>query len=192
MSAVMQESLPRHHRITADEYHRMAEVGLLAPDARVELIEGEILEMAPIGNDHLSVVDQLNHLFVHAVGDRAIVRVQGAARLSQFSEPQPDLVLFKPRADFYRTTGAGPQDVYLIIEVSNTTLRYDLHKKVPLYARHEIPEVWVVDLPGSKLHVFRTPKEGAYLDTVTTDEPGIMSLALLPDVNVDLSRLLRP
>ncbi len=187
----MQESLPRHHRITADEYHRMAEVGLLAPDARVELIEGEILEMAPIGNDHLSVVDQLNHLFVHAVGDRAIVRVQGAARLSQFSEPQPDLVLFKPRADFYRTTGAGPQDVYLIIEVSNTTLRYDLHKKVPLYARHEIPEVWVVDLPGSKLHVFRTPKEGAYLDTVTTDEPGIMSLALLPDVNVDLSRLLR-
>lgn len=109
MSAVMQESLPRHHRMTADEYHRMAEVGLLAPDARVELIEGEILEMAPLGNDHLSVVDQLNHLFVHAVGDRAIVRVQGAVRLSQFSEPQPDLVVLKPRADFYRTQGAGPR-----------------------------------------------------------------------------------
>ncbi|MGB6451218.1 MAG: Uma2 family endonuclease [Steroidobacteraceae bacterium] len=192
MSAVMQESLPRHHRMTADEYHRMAEVGLLAPDARVELIEGEILEMAPLGNDHLSVVDQLNHLFVHAVGDRAIVRVQGAVRLSQFSEPQPDLVVLKPRADFYRTQGAGPQDVYLIIEASDTTLRYDLHTKVPFYARHEIPEVWVVDLPGGKLHVFRAPKEGSYLDAVVTDDPGTMSLSLLPDVAVDLSHLLRP
>ncbi len=192
MSAVMQESQPRHHRITADEYHRMAEVGLLAPDARVELIEGEILEMAPIGKDHASVVDHLTHLFVHAVGDRAIVRVQGSVRLSQFSEPQPDLVLLKPRADFYRTQGASTQDVCLIIEVSDTTLRYDLHEKVPFYARHEIPEVWVVDLPDAKLRVFRTPKEGSYLDAVATNDPGVVSLSLLPDVAVDLSRLLQP
>ncbi len=192
MNAVMQESQPQHHRITADEYHRMAEVGLLAPDARVELIEGEILEMAPIGLDHAGVVNQLTHLFVHAVGDRAIVQIQGPSRMSQYSEPQPDLVLFKPRADYYRTQGAGPQDVYLIIEVSDTTLRYDMHKKVPLYARHEIPEVWIVDLPGSELHVFRTPKEGQYRDTFSTGEPGIASVLLLPDVTVDLSRLLRP
>lgn len=192
MNAVMQESLPRHHRITADEYHRMAEVGLLAPDARVELIEGEILEMAPIGLDHAGVVNQLNHLFVHAVADRAIVQIQGPARLSHYSEPQPELVLLKPRADFYRTAGAGPGDVYLVIEVSDTTLRYDLRKKVPLYARHEIPEVWIVDLPGSQLHVFRTPIEGQYRDTFSTGEPGVASLSLLPEVSVDLSRLLRP
>ena len=93
----LMETWPRRHRITVDEYYRMAEVGVLAPDARVELIEGEIIDMAPIGTEHGSVVDLLNRLLTRAVGDRAIVRVQGAIRLSEMSEPEPDLALLIPR-----------------------------------------------------------------------------------------------
>src|SRR5690606_41478239 len=121
----LMDSWPKRHRITADEYHRMAEVGLLAPDARVELIEGEIIERAPVGREHSSVVDQLNRLFVRAVGDDAIVRVQGSIRLGTLSEPEPDLVLLRPSPDFYRSRFATAADALLVIEVSDTTLRYD-------------------------------------------------------------------
>src|SRR5690606_8927564 len=107
----LMESWPRRHRITVDEYHRMGEVGLFAPDARVELIEGEIIDMAPIGKDHASVVDRLTRVLVRAVGDDAIVRVQGSVRLSRMSEPEPDLVLLRPRADFYRSEFATGGDM---------------------------------------------------------------------------------
>jgi hypothetical protein len=108
------ESWPRRHRITVHEYHRMAEVGLLAPDARVELIEGEIIDMAPIGKDHQSIVDQLTRTSVRAVGDSAIVRVHGSIRLGQWSEPEPDVVLLAPRADFYRSEFALGTDTLLV------------------------------------------------------------------------------
>ena len=119
------ESWPRRHRITVDEYHRMGELGILAPDARVELIEGEIFDMAPIGKDHLSVVDQLTKLLVLAVGDAAIVRIQGSVRLSQITEPEPDVVLLKPRADFYRSRFALGTDTLLVIEVAESSLRHE-------------------------------------------------------------------
>src|SRR5688572_28169459 len=140
------ESWPQRHRITVHDYHRMAEIGVLAPDARVELIEGEIIDLAPIGNDHRSIVDQLNQALVMAAGDRAIVRTQGSIRLSQWSEPEPDVVLLVPRPDFYRGELAAGTGTLLVIEVSDTTLRYDRDIKVPLYARHGVPEVWVVDV----------------------------------------------
>lgn len=124
----------------------MAEVGLLAPDARVELIEGEIIDMPPIGPDHGSVADRLNHLLVPAVGQRAIVRVQGAVRLSRMSEPQPDTALLVPRKDYYRAAHPTGDNTFLVIEVSDSTLRYDRNVKVPLYARHAVPEVWIADL----------------------------------------------
>jgi Uma2 family endonuclease len=189
MSSLM-ESWPRRHRITVDEYYRMAEVGLLAPDARVELIEGEIIDMAPIGTDHGSVVDKLTRLFVNAAGDRAIVRIQGAIRLDRSSEPQPDLALLVPRADFYSHAHPSPEDLLLVIEVSDSTLRYDRDVKVPLYARHEIPEVWIVDLQNRELHSYRSPAEGRYHDAHTTQDPGITPVAALPDIEVDLSGLL--
>src|SRR5262245_11836271 len=145
MSVAMEE-FPRRHRMTVEEYHRMAEVGLLAPDARVELIEGEIIDMAPIGNRHMSVVDRLNRLFVLATGADAIVRVGGSVRLGRMSEPNPDLVILRPRADFYANQSATGGDVLLVIEVSDTTLRYDREIKVPLFARHGVADVWVFDL----------------------------------------------
>jgi len=161
LMGIAMESWPRRHRITVDEYHRMAEVGLLAPDARVELIEGEIIDMAPIGMDQNSVVDQLNRLLMRAVGDDAIVRIQGSVRLSKISEPQPDVVLLKPRADFYRNEFAMGVDTLLVIEVSDTTLRYDRDVKVPLFARSGVPEAWIFDLQNDLLLVYGSPSDGA-------------------------------
>jgi Uma2 family endonuclease len=184
------ESWPRRHRITVDEYHRMGEVGLLAPDARVELIEGEIIDMAPIGTDHASVVNRLNRLLVMAVGERGIVQIQGPARLDRYSEPEPDVVVFAPRPDFYRHVRPTLAETLLVIEVSDRTLRHDRDVKVPLYARHGIREVWIVDLQNGELHVHCSPQDGRYVEQATTNDPGITPLSALPGVEVDLSGIL--
>jgi Uma2 family endonuclease len=184
------ENWPRRHRLTVDEYYRMAEVGLLAPDARVELIEGEIIDMPPIGMPHGSVVDRLNQLMIRAVGDRAIVRVQGAIRLSRFSQPQPDLALLAPSANFYADKHPTAADTLLIIEVSDTTLRYDSKVKASLYARHGVPEYWIVDLDQKQLHFLRTPTPEGYVDVSADSSSGPVSIAALPGVSIDLNSLL--
>lgn len=188
--SIPMEAWPQRHRISADEYCRMAEIGLLAPDARVELIDGEILDMPPIRKDHESVVDQLNHLFVRAVDDLAIVRVQGSVRVGSMSMPQPDVAILKPRSDFYRSRRAAASDVLLIIEVSESTLGFDRDVKVPLYARHGIPEAWIVDLQHDRLHFYRSLIDGEYRDKTSTREPAVASLSEHPRISVDLSRLL--
>ena len=184
----MESWLPRH-RITVHDYHRMAEVGLLAPDARVELIEGEIIDMAPIGNDHQSVVDRLTRTLVRAVGDSAIVRVQGSIRLSQWSEPEPDLVLLAPRPDFYRGEFASGADTLLVIEVSDTTLRYDRDVKVPLYARHGVPEVWLVDVNCGALLVYGALQDGKYERQVVLERPVSVTVTGLAGVTLDVAAL---
>lgn len=189
MSSLM-EGWPRRHRITVDEYYRMAEVGLLAPDARVELIDGEIIDMAPVGADHSSVVSDLNYLFVPAVGDRGIVRIQSPVRLDRSSEPQPDVAVLAPRDHRFRRVHPAPADVLLLIEVSDSTLRYDRDVKVPLYARHGIPEVWIVDLQNGELRTYRSPEGGGYIEQATTQKPGVMHIAALPGVVVDLAGIL--
>jgi Uma2 family endonuclease len=189
MSVVMNDWISRH-RITVDEYYRMAEVGILPPDARVELIEGEIIDMAPIGTGHGGTVTQLNRLLQGAVGDQAYVLTQSVVRLSDISEPQPDFALVKPRADFYKKKHPGPGDTFLIIEVSESSLRYDLQVKAPLYARHGVPEFWVIDLKGRQVRFFRSPNSGQYTDVTSTDAPGTVALAALPDVQIDLAHVL--
>jgi Uma2 family endonuclease len=186
------ETRPQRHRITVHDYHRMAEVGVLAPDARVELIEGEIIDMAPIGKDHQSIVDQLNRVLVRAVGDSAIVRVQGSIRLGEWSEPEPDLVLLAPRSDFYRSEFALGADTLLVIEVSDTTLRYDRDDKVPLYARHGVPEVWIVDVQGETLLVYGALRDGKYERHIALERPASMPVTRLPGVTLDLAALFAP
>ena len=184
----VEDWLPRH-RITVHEYYRMEELGLFAPEARTELIEGEIIDVAPPGSRHASVVAQLNELLVQAVRGAAIVLVQSPVRLSELSEPLPDLALVRPRADRYRSSHPTGPDTLLAIEVSLTTWRYDRQVKLPLYARHGVPEVWIVDLGKSELHVFRSPRDGDYADVSTTDRPGITAIPSLPGVFIDLSKL---
>ncbi len=183
------ESWPRPHRITVDEYYRMAEVGLLAPDARVELIEGEIIDMPPIGSRHAWAVIQLTKLMIRAVGDLAEVSVQQPVRLSGSSEPQPDVALLKPRGNAYRAAHPVPSDTLLVIEVSDATLRYDLERKMPLYASHGVPEAWVVDLLHQRVHFFRSPGTGNYADASTIRNPGVVPVPSMTGVTIDLTRI---
>jgi Uma2 family endonuclease len=180
---------PRRHRITVDEYYRMAEHGLFAPEARVELIEGVIIDMAPIGPPHMSVVDILTEQLVLALAGRVIVRNQGAIRLGDLSMPEPDLVLLRRRDDYYKRSFATPADIFLVIEVSDTSLRYDRHRKVPLYARHGIREVWVIDVNARQAHFFRSLQETGYADVSTVKNPSVMPIAALPGATVDLGFL---
>lgn len=188
MSRAVEDWLPRH-RITVHEYYRMGELGLLAPDARVELIEGVIIDVAPIGSRHSSVVAHLTKLLVRAVGDAATVLVQLPIRLSDYSEPQPDLALVRPRSDEYATSHPMAPDTLLVIEVSLTTWRYDRQIKVPLYARHGVPEVWIVDLSKNELQLFRSPRDGDYADVSSTARPAVTAIPALPGVAIDLSGL---
>ena len=167
----------------------MAEVGLLAPDARVELIEGEIIDMAPIGPPHGGTVMMLDQLLHETVGKRAMVLCQGSIVLGKYSQPQPDLGILRPRADYYRTGHATAAETLLLIEVSDTTWRYDRYKKVPFYAREGIPELWIIDLPHSTLHFFRGLCGGRYTDESSTMTPGIVALPGISGASVDLSAL---
>jgi Uma2 family endonuclease len=179
-----------HRRFTVNEYYRMAEVGILSPDERVELIEGEIVDMAPIGSRHAACVDRLNRDFVPALGDRAIVRVQGPLRLHDYSEPEPDLVILRPRDDFYAEETPGPADALLVIEVADTSERYDRQVKVPLYAQAGIPEVWLVDLTAGNITVYRGPGPDGYAEaTVATGADELSPLAF-PDFVLTAARIL--
>jgi Uma2 family endonuclease len=190
MGLIEPPELLRRHRLTVDEYYRMAETGVLAPDARVELIDGEIVDMAPIGSRHGSAVKRLNHLLMEAVGSAAIVAVQDPVRLGNRSEPQPDLMLLAPRADFYEAAHPVAADVLLLVEVSDSTARYDRIIKLALYARHGIREVWIVDLDNRLMRVCRNPVGDAYTQTTETPTPGMLTPVLLPGVSIDASKLL--
>jgi Uma2 family endonuclease len=188
MSLAM-EDWPRRHRITVDEYHRMAENGSFAPDARVELIDGVIIDMPPIGSSHAGTVDQLTALLHRAVGHRAIVRCQGPVQIGEYSEPQPDLALLASRDTFYRDRHPTEKDTLLVIEVSDSTLANDLGQKRAVYARQGVPEYWVVDLVNHRLHLFRSPAGTRYEQTSSIDSPGLVEISALPGVSLDLSSI---
>jgi len=185
----VEHTLPPHP-ITVEEYYDMAETGALHPDARVELIEGEVVQMPPIGSRHGSVVQYLTHLLDQAVGDRAQVRCQLPVRLSNLSEPQPDVAVVKPRKDRYGRSHPTATDVLILVEISKSTLPYDVDVKVPLYARHGIPEVWLVDLKHNQFRAYRSPSEGRYTDTASKADPGKVAVPGVPGITVDLSELL--
>ena len=149
-------------RFTIEEYERMVETGIVTRDDRVELIEGEIVEMSPISDPHAASVTNLTHLLVTMVGDGARVQVQGPLRVPPRSKPQPDLLLLRPRS--YMRRGATPADVLLVVEVADTSLEYDRTVQLRLYARAGIPEYWIVDANTETLEVHRSPSGERYTD----------------------------
>jgi Uma2 family endonuclease len=176
------------HRWTVADYHKMGEVGLLTEDARVELIEGEIVEMAPIGSPHGGKVKRLNNLLVSLLAKKVIVSTQDPIILGDHSEPQPDIALLKWRDDYYGKAHPRPQDVLLVIEVSDTTVRYDRDVKIPLYARHAIAEAWLLNLPNQCLEVYRNPQAGKY-QQITTYTDGRIAPLVLPEAILDVAEL---
>jgi len=187
--SVAMEDWPRRHRITVDEYHRMAEAGSFAPDARVELIDGVIIDMPPIGSPHAAMGRRLDSLLREVAGSQALVSCQWPLQLGDDSEPQPDIALVRPLENFYEDRHPTAADTLLVVEISVTTLDDDLHTKVRLYARHRIPEYWVVDVVNHRLHVFRRPSGSDYEQAWSVDRPGEVEIEALPGLSVDLSRI---
>jgi Uma2 family endonuclease len=188
MSVAMKD-LPRRHGITVDEFIRMYEAGELAPDARVELIEGEIIDMPLPGPRHSSMDMRLNVLLMRAVGDRAMVRPGGGVRLDDMSLAGPDFALVVPRDDFYEYHHPTPEETLLAIEVSDTRLRFDLGRKRALYARRGVTELWVIDVKRGRLHRFRQPSGDEYLEIEVLEAPRTMSIEKLPGITLDTSSL---
>jgi len=185
--STMVRSAPSRHRLTATEYRRMGEVGILRPDARVELIEGEIIDMAPIGSRHSGTVEQLAHLLRRACGERAMVRTQQPVSLDDHSEPEPDIVVVTPRADFYKRHHPRAPDIILLIEVSEASLAYDREVKVPLYARHSVREAWIVDLAQRRIELYANPHAGVYARVETVGAQ--ISAGGLPGLTLDVASL---
>ena len=179
-------NLQPRHRWTVAEYHRMGEVGLLHEDSRVELIDGEIIEMAPIGSAHGGNVKRFIRLFSKVIGNKAIIAAQDPVVLSGYAEPQPDISILRWRADDYEQSNPHPEDVLLLIEVSDSTLRYDRDVKIPLYAKNGIPEVWLLDIPNRQLEIYHEPINGEYRqrDCRLT---GKIAPTLFPDAVIDLA-----
>lgn len=177
-------------RFSVKEYYRMGEAGILSDGERVELIDGEIVMMTPIGPPHSATVDRLTRLWTSRLGDRVIVRVQNPVRFSPDSELQPDLALLQPRPDFYIKSHPEAADVYLLIEVSDTTVDTDRRVKIPLYAKAGISEVWLVDLPADRVEVYRQPAPGGYRDVqIYTRGPAFEPVAF-PDLRLTVADLL--
>ncbi len=163
MSVQKAESVRVNRRsFTVAEYERMGRFGVFSPEERVELVCGEIIRMSPIGERHAACVDFLTQFITLRLRRRAIVRVQNPIELDDYSEPQPDVTVLKPRGDFYRNAHPRPEDVLLVIEVSDSTLELDRRVKVPLYAGAMIAEAWLVNLPEEHIEVYSDPAGGEY------------------------------
>ncbi len=158
---------PTRRRFTVTDYYLMADAGILTEDDRVELIKGEIIQMPPIGGRHASCVDRITRLLASIPAEAAQIRIQNPLRLSDRSEPVPDVMLLRPRPDFYGSSHPTAEDVLLLIEVSDTTVAYDQRIKLPLYAREGVPEVWNADLDAEVIRVHREPTRTGYRSTET-------------------------
>ncbi len=179
----------KRHRITVEQYLRMGEVGVLERGARVELIEGEVIDMAPIGTRHTATVKWLNMALINAVGVRAIVSVQDPIQLSDVNEPEPDLMLLRPRVDFYSTAHPAGADAFLVIEVADSSIDYDLRLKARLYGAHGVSDYWVIDLDGGRVHFHSGPGPDGYRTITAMNSPGIVELPGLPGATIDLKLL---
>ena len=177
-------------RFTADEYQRMGETGILCEDDRVELMDGEVVAMTPIGPRHCACVDRTTRAMVTQAGETAIVRVQGSVRLDLFHEPEPDLVLLRPRADFYSSAHPGPADILLIVEIAQSSIDYDRDVKAAVYAKMGIAEYWLADLNANVLSCHSAPGDGGYRRVEQLHRGQVVSPQLLPACAIAVDVLL--
>ena len=176
--------------LTVDDYHAMGAAGILTEDDRVELIEGQIIAMSPVGSRHAACADRLTQLLYDQVQKRAVVRVQNPIRLGLHSEPEPDVALLRPRDDFYAEAHPGPDDVLLVIEVADTTVKTDRRIKAPLYARSGIAELWLVLLEEDFIEVYRRPAEQGYKETHRLERGDTIPLPSLENAALSVDEVL--
>jgi Uma2 family endonuclease len=180
---------PSPRRFTVAEYYKMARAGILRPDERVELLDGEIFTMAPIGSGHAATVAYLSRWFDRRVEDRAVVWTQSPVRLDTGAQPEPDIALLRFRPDLYAGALPGVDDVLLLIEVADTSFPFDRTKKLAAYARAGIPEVWLFNLRRTQTHVFHNPQGATYREHTVLGRAGRLAPAAFPDLALDLAEL---
>lgn len=180
----------KHRRFTLDEYHRMIEAGILQEDDRVELIHGEIIQMTPIGHRHAFVVAKLNGLLVRALGDRVVIWPQNPMTILPDSEPQPDIVVLHGPLDRYRLRLPGPEDVAVVIEVADSSVRYDRHTKKRLYAGAGVPEYWIVNLEAEYVEICRDPQGDDYRRFDSVGRAGTVTPAEFSDLTLSIPEIL--
>lgn len=178
------------HWFSVEEYERMGRAGVFGGDARLELLEGEIYEISPIGSPHAACVDFLSSLLNRLFGDKFIVRVQNPVRLDDFSEPQPGIALLHWRDDFYRSAHPTPADVRLIIEVADSTVETDRSYKMPLYAKAGIPEAWIINLQDETIELYAEPVGGLYQSTKTFKRGEEAQAHTMADLRVEVADIL--
>jgi len=179
------------HRFSVKEYYRMAETGVLRPDARVELVNGEIIDMSPIGPFHGGLVKRLSRFFNLKAQGRWTVSTQDPLHLDNQSEPQPDVMLLKPTPDDYTSRHPQAEDVFLLIEVSESTLDYDRDEKLPVYGRAGVAEVWIVNLNEAMVEVYRDPHFTGYGNKTLIRVGDHVAPLAFPDAAVDVAELLK-
>jgi Uma2 family endonuclease len=185
-------AVPERWRFTVDAFRRLAEAGILTEDDRVELVDGELVRMSPIGDRHMAAVNRCNRLFSRTVGDRALVSVQNPVDLDPYNEPQPDLALLRPRDDDYARGKPGPPDLLLVVEVADTSLAYDRQTKLPRYAATGVREAWLLDLEADALEAHREPRPDGYALIRRYRRGERASPEALPDVALAVEDLLPP
>lgn len=191
-AALPMETFPRKRFFNVDEYHQMAKAGILAEDDRVELIEGEVVQMAPVGVKHAGCVRSLTNLLIRLLGEKAVVDSQNPLVLTERTEPQPDVVVLRPRDDLYRKVAIKPEDVLLLIEVADSSLPYDRDVKMPLYARSGIPEMWLIDLQSEEIEVLRQPTQKGFQQSRRLKRGQDLSILAFPDLKLTVELLLGP
>jgi Uma2 family endonuclease len=185
-------AVPIHKRLlTNEEYRHMLEAGILSAEERVELIHGEVLEMTPIGNQHAACLRRLLRLLASALGPDVMLDAQNPIHLpEERSAPQPDLALLRSREDGYASRPPAAGDVLLLVEVADSSLAYDRDVKVPLYARCGIPEVWLVDLAGRSIVVYRRPGQESYGEVQTRRQGDLLAPQALPGARLPVDAIL--
>jgi len=180
----------KRYRFTREDYHRMAQTGILRPGVRVELIDGEIIEMNPIGRRHKASVDRLTRRLDRGVGNAAIVRVQSSIVLGDYGEPEPDLTLLRFRDDFYANSDETVDDILLVVEVADTSESYDRWTKAPRYAAHGIPELWIVDLNREQVTRYVDPTPDGYTMTRVFHRGESLSPLAFPHLMIAVDEIL--
>ncbi len=178
-----------HKKFTVAQYYRMSEAGILTPRDRVELIEGEIVEMSPIGTRHAVCVNRLARILFASLSDEITISVQNPVRLNNFSEPEPDFALLKGQPEDYSGRHPGPEDIFTLIEVSDSTLEYDRARKATLYAREGIRELWIVDLGASALEVYRSPSPEGYRQVRVLQRSQSVALEACPETAIAIAQI---
>jgi Uma2 family endonuclease len=181
---------PQNRAFTVGEYYRMAEADILTEEDRVELVAGQIVAMSPIGSRHAACVKRLNLLMGKMVGDSMLIGIQDPIALDAYSAPEPDLVLLRPRADFYAEAHPSAADVLLAVEVADTSADYDREVKLPLYAQAGLPEVWLIDLQKSCIEVYSRPQGSAYQQRIEVTADATLTSPTIPPLALAAADLL--